>query len=115
MEKYPAFSSTERAYGPARYLFLTNDAAEMLTLDVKGFPKGCEIVSAFDETKYDSSSGTLTVKLEKWGSAGLRFSAPGSTPATTAVTQRWKSVDGREIEAQFGGEHREIAGAELEF
>ena len=36
------------------------------------------------------------LKLDKWGAAGLHFSAPGTTPA-----QRWKSTDGREIEARF--------------
>jgi hypothetical protein len=102
-EKYPAFSSAELAYGPARYLFLTNDTAETLTIDVKGFPKDCDIVSVFDDTKHDSSSGTLTVKLDKWGSAGLRFAASGSSTTVAAPVQRWKSADGRVIEAQFSG------------
>ena len=95
-EKFPAFSSAELAYGAARYLFLTNDTAETLTIEVKGFPKGCDIVSSFDDSRHDSSSGTLVIKLEKWGAAGLRFTAAGAVPA-----QRWKNADGREIEAQF--------------
>jgi hypothetical protein len=95
-EKFPAFSSAELAYGPARYLFLTNDTASPLTIEVKGFPKGCEIASVFDESIHDSGTGALVLKLDKWGAAGLRFSAPGTTPA-----QRWKSADGREIEARF--------------
>jgi hypothetical protein len=100
--KYPAFSSAELAYGPARYLFLTNETTEPLTIDLKGFPKDCDIVSVFDDSKLDSASGTLSLKLDKWGSAGLRFSAPGSALAA-APAQRWKSADGREMEAQFSG------------
>ncbi|MCB1278490.1 hypothetical protein [Prosthecobacter sp.] len=95
-EKFPAFSSAELAYGTSRYLFLTNDTASTLVIEVKGFPKGCEITSVFDESSQDSSTGILMLKLDKWGAAGLRFSAPGTIPA-----QRWKSTDGREIEAQF--------------
>ena len=101
--KYPAFSFAELAYGPARYLFLTNETSGVLTLEVKGFPKGCEIVSAFDDAKQDGGSGTLKVQLDKWATAGLRFSAPSSATATSTPMQRWKSLDGREIEAQFSG------------
>lgn len=99
--KYPAFSSVELAYGPARYVFLTNDTASPLAIEVKGFPKGCEVTSIFDDTKLDGSSGALMVKLDKWGASGLRFNAAGSAAPPAVTVQRWKSADGREIQAQF--------------
>lgn len=106
-EKYPAFSSAELAFGSSRHLFLTNETPGPITLEVKGFPKGCDIASSFTGAKFESGTGVLTVTLDKWGAEALVFTAPGSAPQAVAPASspplRWKSTDGREIEARFVG------------
>ncbi|HRQ90453.1 MAG TPA: hypothetical protein PLA50_16775, partial [Bacteroidia bacterium] len=102
-ETYPSFSSGEFAYGSARYLFLVNNSAEPIGLEVTGFPDGCEIVSLFNDVPLENPTDALAITLDKWEAVALRFSAPGGSPKVSSSIHRWKSADGREIEAWFSG------------